>query len=181
MTQPFVFGLGSHHGDDQAGWLVVDLLQARGYPSNRLARLRHPADLLDWIDRADSVVICDACAGRDDVGAIRRMHWIHGCLIPYVDQIDTLTMDNYQSVKVHSLTQFHIRSRLVEDEAGIGSHDVQLTEILKLGEVLGRLPESIDLWTIQGIAWEPEAQMSEAVRSAAADVANAMWIEFCDA
>lgn len=24
MTRPLVIGLGSFHGDDQAGWLVVD-------------------------------------------------------------------------------------------------------------------------------------------------------------
>ena len=181
MTHPFVFGLGSHHGDDQAGWLVIDQLQARGYPSNRLTQLRHPADLLDWIDGSDSVVICDAYAGRDDVGTIRRMHWSRGCLIPNENQIDTGRMDSHLNVKVHSRNECQIASWVVENEVGIGSHDVPLTEILKLGEVLGRMPESIDLWTIQGIAWEPEAQISEAVRSAAADVANAMWIEFCDA
>ena len=75
MILPFIVGLGSHHGDDQAGWLVVDQLQARGYPVTRLARLQHPADLLDVIETEPTLVICDACLGGDSLGTIRSLCW----------------------------------------------------------------------------------------------------------
>lgn len=75
MTWPLIVGLGSHHGDDQAGWLVLDRLRERGYPATRLARLQHPADLLDVIDAESSVMICDACVGGDSPGTIRSLCW----------------------------------------------------------------------------------------------------------
>lgn len=75
MKYPLVIGLGSHHGDDQFGWLVVDRLLAMGYPSERLACLKHPAALLDYTDAAAEVVICDACTGNGRIGAIRRLDW----------------------------------------------------------------------------------------------------------
>jgi Ni,Fe-hydrogenase maturation factor len=78
VTWPFVIGLGSHHGDDQAGWLVIDQLRERGFPSTRLARLCHPADLLDVIEGEAFFVICDACEGISLPGTIRRMRWWNG-------------------------------------------------------------------------------------------------------
>lgn len=75
MTWPLVVGLGSHHGDDLAGWLVIDRLHERGYPSDRLLRARHPADLLDTIDAKQALVMCDACVGSGMLGAVHRWHW----------------------------------------------------------------------------------------------------------
>jgi len=75
MTWPLVVGIGSHHGDDQAGWLVIDCLHARGYPIERLIRARHPADLLDAIDAKQTLLMCDACVGSGTPGTVRRWHW----------------------------------------------------------------------------------------------------------
>jgi hydrogenase maturation protease len=75
MTWPLVVGLGSHHGDDQAGWLVLDDLQKKRFPCERLIRLRHPADLLDHVEAERSLVICDACAGGGLPGTTRLFQW----------------------------------------------------------------------------------------------------------
>ena len=75
MHNPLVVGLGSHHGDDQAGWLVLSRLQERGYPGARLARLQHPADLLDVVDAELALVICDACVGDGQPGTIHSFRW----------------------------------------------------------------------------------------------------------
>lgn len=75
MTPPLVVGLGSYHGDDQAGWLVLKRLQERGYPDARLMRLQHPADLLDVIDAEQTLVICDACVGAGPPGTLRCFRW----------------------------------------------------------------------------------------------------------
>jgi len=75
MSRPLVVGLGSHHGDDQAGWLVIDRLLDRGYPSDQLIRVRHPADLLDALDARQTLVVCDACVGSGSPGTIRRWQW----------------------------------------------------------------------------------------------------------
>lgn len=65
MTRPIVMGLGSPHGDDQAGWLIVEELAARGYPPSQLRRLRHPAELLDHLTADETCLICDACQAAD--------------------------------------------------------------------------------------------------------------------
>jgi len=75
MTRPLVVGIGSHHGDDLAGWLVIDRLMERGYPSDRLLRARHPAELIDAIDAQQTLLLCDACVGSGAPGTVRRWHW----------------------------------------------------------------------------------------------------------
>jgi hydrogenase maturation protease len=75
MRWSCVVGLGSHHGDDQVGWLVLDRLQARGYPSELLIRARHPLDLLDRINASQTLLLCDACVGVGQPGTIQHFHW----------------------------------------------------------------------------------------------------------
>ena len=74
MSSSFIVGLGSHHGDDQAGWLVMDRLQQRNFPPQQMTRLRHPIDLLDVIDTEMSLVICDACYGSGNPGPVSYTH-----------------------------------------------------------------------------------------------------------
>ena len=75
MTWPLVVGLGSHHGDDQAGWLVLDRLRELGYPPVQLQRALHPADILDVIDPLQRLVVCDACDGANPVGSVHCWRW----------------------------------------------------------------------------------------------------------
>ena len=75
MTWPLVVGLGSDHGDDQAGWLAIQCLSARGYPESKLLSARHPAELLDHADNDGPLVICDACLGNNSPGTIRSFDW----------------------------------------------------------------------------------------------------------
>lgn len=75
MTGPLVIGLGSHHGDDQAGWLIIDRLRELGFPPARLMKALHPADLLDDIESSPSLLMCDACQGMSPVGTIHRWQW----------------------------------------------------------------------------------------------------------
>ncbi len=70
-----IAGLGSPHGDDQAGWEIVRALEKRG-PSQAMVHLsRTPDDLLNWLDPAYPLVICDACRGAGPVGSIHRWQW----------------------------------------------------------------------------------------------------------
>lgn len=56
-----VVGIGSAHGDDQAGWQVIDILAARKLTSARLRKAAVPHDLIDWIDDCHALHIVDAC------------------------------------------------------------------------------------------------------------------------
>jgi hydrogenase maturation protease len=75
MMWPLVVGLGSHFGDDQAGWLILDQLRERGFPDDHLRKLQHPADILDLIDQLQRLVVCDACMGAGPAGTIHCWQW----------------------------------------------------------------------------------------------------------
>lgn len=70
-----VFGLGSPHGDDQVGWMVVQRLAKLDELRGRAARLRHPADLLDHLDGCRRLILVDACRSGAAAGSILRFEW----------------------------------------------------------------------------------------------------------
>jgi hydrogenase maturation protease len=81
-------GIGSPHGDDRAGWLVADALaQACAHvaaPTNGGSALRRtvtirkagvPADLLDWMEGAATLIVCDAVRGAGMPGTLHQWRW----------------------------------------------------------------------------------------------------------
>jgi hydrogenase maturation protease len=70
-----VAGLGSPLGDDQAGWMVVQMLGARSMPPARLVALREPLRLLDELNGEDRLVVIDACRSGLPVGRLVRLCW----------------------------------------------------------------------------------------------------------
>ncbi|MEZ6123272.1 MAG: hydrogenase maturation protease [Planctomycetaceae bacterium] len=72
-----VIGIGSPHGDDQAGWLVVDLLEkGSGLFSQAVVRkVASPIEILHWASGCDHLILCDACQGTGDAGTITRFDW----------------------------------------------------------------------------------------------------------
>lgn len=81
-----VAGIGSPHGQDIAGWLVIDSLEEDlpEYPSSMVLRvkLRTPMDLLDraplgsdiGCDEVPIWILIDACVGIDP-GTVHRWTW----------------------------------------------------------------------------------------------------------
>ena len=162
MNWPLVIGLGSHHGDDQAGWLVVRRLRERNFPDASLACLQHPAELLDVIETDQDLVICDACSGNGDPGAIHCGIWRPAILV--------------QQRKTKSDP---CRQRLVDDSAidrpRKGSHDLSLFEVMELGYSLNGFPDSAEIWTVEGKAWVPGTNPSAVIHLAAARLADLIW------
>jgi hydrogenase maturation protease len=74
-VRPLVVGLGSSHGDDQAGWLVVERLQKRGLSSATTRIAGNPTELWDCGDRDCDLLICDACSDGMSPGTLRRWQW----------------------------------------------------------------------------------------------------------
>ena len=71
-----VVGLGSAHGDDQFGWQVVGHLAAEiADPSVSMRAARSPAELLDWMEGFERLIVCDACQSMGSPGAIRVWRW----------------------------------------------------------------------------------------------------------
>jgi len=69
-----IAGLGSPHGDDEIGWLVVDELR-RLEPGWNIARLATPAELLDRLEDVNRLIVCDACQGSGPVGSFHAWRW----------------------------------------------------------------------------------------------------------
>ncbi|MDB5390398.1 MAG: hydrogenase maturation protease [Planctomycetaceae bacterium] len=64
-----VIGVGSPHGDDQAGWLIADALKRRNDHKFAVHSVGSPMEILDHLEGVNWLGICDACLGLDpDVG-----------------------------------------------------------------------------------------------------------------
>lgn len=72
---PLIAGVGSPHGDDRAGWLVIEALHRLGYPTSRAVRLRHPTDLWTFAAEETSLWLCDAGVGPAAPGTIAHGRW----------------------------------------------------------------------------------------------------------
>lgn len=73
-----VVGLGSTHGDDRVGWLVVEQLRGRAPVAFGLRTASSPAQILDWLSGVSRLFVCDACRGAGQPGSISRWSWPTG-------------------------------------------------------------------------------------------------------
>lgn len=85
--RPLFVGIGSPHGDDRIGWVVADDLarfarcgsigegSVAGPPVPAIRKASSPADLLDWLDDIDRLVVCDACRANGPPGTVSRWVW----------------------------------------------------------------------------------------------------------
>ena len=76
-----VAGIGSPHGDDTVGWVVVDELEAAKQGSVRLMKARYPADLLDELEGCDQLLAIDACRCGLAYGTLLRLEWPDDALL----------------------------------------------------------------------------------------------------
>jgi len=176
MIVPLVVGLGSHHGDDQAAWLVLNRLSERNYPRERLVRLIHPLDLLDVVETDERLIICDASIEIDVTlqtlpevqSASRAEH-----------RRNATVVDARFSFRSNGIQRFCWPADKLVYERPSGTHDMSLCDVLELGRQLGSLPESVEIWAIEGQNWTAGAAPSPAVASAADRVADSIWEEYC--
>ena len=74
MRRLCILGIGSPSGDDQAGWMVVDALLARGVQTGGeivIDKLDRPgATLITLIEQADWAILIDAMQGNGQPGTI---------------------------------------------------------------------------------------------------------------
>ena len=148
-----VVGLGSNHGDDQAGWLVTEMLKELRSDSDSFIsrRGRVPLDLLDWLDGVEILHICDACEISQvdkPSGSTRMLEYLRGQNGRLADS----------TAPENTVTAARIRTR--------GSHDFELPAVLQLAEQLGKLPDHVFLWAIPGSRFRPGDEISSETRLA---------------
>lgn len=74
-SRTLIVGIGSPHGDDQAGWRVVQSLLTETIDDVEVWAARSPAELLDRLNGIDQLILCDACRGQASVGRVRQWEW----------------------------------------------------------------------------------------------------------
>ena len=62
-----IVGIGSAHGDDQAGWRLIDELTAKETTGAELRKASVPHDMIEWMNHIQSLHIADACDSHTDV------------------------------------------------------------------------------------------------------------------
>lgn len=70
-----VAGLGSPHGDDQAGWLAAALVARHADLPARVVTLGDPLRLWDLLPGVGRLVLIDACRSGGVRGAVVRLSW----------------------------------------------------------------------------------------------------------
>jgi hydrogenase maturation protease len=159
-------GLGSPHGDDQAGWLMVDEL-AEALSREDLVECRKasiPIDLLDWIEPFDAVHIVD-CGVPDfaeqptdgccfEVPGVWKFLWDGVELVGELERTDDQAVASSPPVIASVLKSLNSRR----------SHDLALVEVLALGNQLQRLSRHITVWVIAGQQFEQVGEASIAVQ-----------------
>ncbi|MDZ4850994.1 MAG: hypothetical protein SGI77_17040 [Pirellulaceae bacterium] len=166
-----VVGIGSHHGDDQAGWKVIELLDPLNLHGVDLRRASVPHDLIDWLDEVSFLHIVDSCITTQPLTAspFPRSTGERGARLG-VHIKDSNPKDLKEAVIEPSL---QLRSA--------GSHQLDVLTVLELAYSLKRLPPNIVLWAIPGTYFCPGQPISAECSSVIAECVEQLSKELCDA
>ncbi|TWU22268.1 hypothetical protein Pla52o_33240 [Novipirellula galeiformis] len=121
-----VLGLGSLNGDDQFGWCVIDAL-LRSPIAVELHKIRHPIDILFWLDLASHVHVVDAAIGLPEHVCLWRLE---GANPEHRNQIQMLPSH--------------------------GTHDWGLSTTYRMAQSLGKPIERVTLWLGRAEAFQPQ-------------------------
>ncbi len=151
MKRTAIVGVGSPFGDDRAGWLVIDALQARLDQRGQapagltLVALDRPgAALLEHLRGADRAVLIDAARGTEAPGTVVRLG-----------------------------------AAQLEANPTLSSHGFGVAEALALGSALQALPPELIVLAIATDGNSSSADVSDAVRGAANRLARELqrWLQ----
>ncbi len=172
-----VVGIGSPHGDDQAGWRVIDLL-AQSMPGHcQLCRAKVPHELLDGLGDVQRMHVVDACATAGTTEGLMRFE-----LTADSEQADGLTFVPADRREGELVGQRHLevatlarawKARHNHRERDLAptslaaspalrsgmSHHIDLMSVMRLAQALRKLPRQVVLWTIPGRHFLPASEL----------------------
>jgi hydrogenase maturation protease len=151
MSRVRVLGIGSPFGDDQAGWLTVDALLARGVCNAENGVQVHKLDrpgssLVSLLGETDWVILIDAMQGNGSIGRIHRFD----------------------------------RGEWTGYSRGLSSHGFGVLEALSLASELGGLPPRLALYGIEIGSVEPGQPADARILAAAQQLAARIDDELAD-
>jgi Ni,Fe-hydrogenase maturation factor len=144
-TRTLVVGLGSFHGDDQAGWKAIDQLEREQMPSVELRKALLPLDLLDWIDLNCRLHLIDACTREElDDQFEKETHF----------RFELMARDHFTAPGL----RFRYASPLNATDQALeparlrsgGSHQIDVLTVLELSARFENLPKQVIIWCIPG-------------------------------
>lgn len=145
-----IIGLGNLHGGDDAAGILV----ARGLAERGIESIQHegpPINLIDIWEGRDRVILIDACCSGTSVGTVHI--WDASIANPPA-------ADSSPNV---------LRS---------STHAFGVAETIRLARALGRLPERLTIYGIEGAHFLPGAPPSPAVLEAVERVINEIASSF---
>ena len=141
-----VVGIGSPHGDDQAGWRVIDLLSGSVPEGCLLSRAKVPHELLDGLAGVELMHVIDACAAANAEDGLKRFE---------------LVADHQGSDDLAFVSADRGGGRLAADHAlrSGTTHHIDLISVMRLAQTLRTLPPRVVLWTIPGYRFDPASEL----------------------
>ena len=160
-TLTAVIGIGSPHGDDRAGWLVVDRVAEWSSrfggrrPQLRFTRAKVPHELFDQI------------------GEVQVLHLIDAYHLPEQPSVASAAAEPVRRFELapRMASEFSTRVELAcatgrdestDDARGsrprlrsATSHHLDLLSVLELARTLGQLPAEVVLWAVPGRRFDP--------------------------
>lgn len=127
-----VVGIGSPHGDDRAGWCAVEHLKHKALAAD-LRCAGSPADLLNWLEGVQTLLICDAFL-REDVSSDAQTR---------KSQPDSQSDDDHEARWAWPFPSD------IAELSWRGTHDMSLLTCLRVAEAVGHLPSRVELWGIE--------------------------------
>lgn len=167
-----VAGIGSPHGDDRAGWFVIDRLGGSVTESCSLRKIKVPHELLDYIDQVDVLHLVDAYAAESSGSRIVRYELTGGVESPSELRFE-LAGDPSEAVGNSTAVAANPRSDT--------SHHIDLVSVLRLMGQLKRLPRRVTLWAVPGKRFEADVSLSAACEAGAIRCAKTIRQELDDA
>ena len=187
-------GLGSPHGDDQAGWLVASELQQRlaGQPD---AIARQSRDYVAVTAPRDEPNASQPLrtepapcflersahhAERDGYVLASRLAKTPSDLLDWLDDVTHLIVcDCCESpTQLGELRLWYWPADRFVRTRSSSSHQLGLPDVLDLAKNIGRLPPRVEIWAIGGGRFAPETQPSSFVREACQRLALQLWEGF---
>ena len=172
-----VVGLGSSHGDDQAGWKVIEQLELIQLPGVELRRANVPHDIVDWLDGQGTLHLIDACV--NEAFSEKRKGNTHRRFEMVKGNGDSKPYFHFRDSSPQCSTMLSIDRP--ENLRSAGSHQIDSFAVLELASCLKRLPKHVLIWCIPGNHFAPgdtittdcEAAISSCVVQLSQDLGNA--------
>lgn len=168
-----VVGIGSPHGDDQAGWKVVEQLKVRRVSGVEFQLATVPHDMVDWLGGVAEMHIVDGCSSGSEEDSVRRFdfgdHWLSdrsnsSCVGPTPCLPTGATLD-----------------RVFSKFRSAGSHQIDILTVLELAKCLKLLPHRVVLWAIPGSKFGPGDTLTAGCLALIADCVEQLSRELSDA